>query len=115
MEFFSLTLLIDELERDAALLQAIMDEDTQLSKYRDSELWSNPLVKKYIDGPAFKCQLIVEGDKFNLFIIFVIVAAGVVVGLQTYDRYIFITTSHIYLYIFITTSRIYLYILYLYI
>ena len=56
-------------------------EDKQ-TKWQDPEKWTG-CSKKYVNF-ANKNQQIAEGDGFNLFIIGIIIAAGVVVGFQTY-------------------------------
>ena len=63
---------------------AKMEEEKKASmtKWQNPELWSG-WPKKYVKL-ANKAQAVAEGDRFNLFIIGVIIAAGVVVGFQTY-------------------------------
>ena len=58
-------------------------DDYLIPKGLSSEGYSNPLLLQYLKL-ARVCYEIVLGDAFNLFIIVVIIAAGVVVGLQSY-------------------------------
>ena len=60
-------------------------EPEPLSKWKDPEQWNQPLIKWWLEKPAWKSREITEGDPFNLFIIVIIIFAGIIVGIQTYD------------------------------
>ena len=54
-------------------------------KYIDENEWSNPLVKMWLTKVAQPSRVVALDDTFNGFILFVIIIAGVLVGVQTYD------------------------------
>ena len=58
------------------------EKESQTTKYQDPEQWRG-CFKDYVKF-ANKMQSVSESDSFNLFIIGVIIAAGIVVGFQTY-------------------------------
>ena len=60
---------------------------THYNKYQDQELYAErPCLQKYLVHVANPLQRLTEGERFNLFIIGIIMAAGLIVGLQT-DKY----------------------------
>ena len=75
---------LDPEEEFMKRVMARMEEDNkiELSKWQNPENWSG-CFHKYVKF-ANKMQRLAEDDGFNLFIIGVIIAAGVVVGFQTY-------------------------------
>ena len=64
---------------------AKMEEEkiSSMTKWQNPDLWSG-YAQEYIKL-GNKAQAIAEGDRFNLFIIGIIIAAGIVVGFQTYS------------------------------
>jgi hypothetical protein len=58
------------------------EKETKITKWQDPEQWSG-CPQDYVKF-ANRMQHISESDSFNLFIIGVIIAAGIVVGFQTY-------------------------------
>ena len=54
------------------------------NKWQDKEKWKNPCIRYYLDRWTLRAYNLAESDFFNLFIIGVILAAGVVVGFQTF-------------------------------
>ena len=59
------------------------EKELKVTKWQDPEKWSG-CPKDYLKF-SNKMQAIAEGDSFNLFIIGVIIAAGIVVGFQSYS------------------------------
>mmetsp|Transcript_4811 Transcript_4811/g.8726 ORF Transcript_4811/g.8726 Transcript_4811/m.8726 type:complete len:950 (+) Transcript_4811:212-3061(+) len=58
------------------------------NKWKNPDLVKHPLLKRYVHF-SNKCEWLAQNDYFNAFIILVIIAAGLVVGLQTYPSYEF--------------------------
>ena len=54
------------------------------NKWQDTEKWSNPCIRGYLTRFTKRAYQLAKSDFFNLFIIGVILAAGVVVGFQTF-------------------------------
>jgi hypothetical protein len=75
---------LDPEEEFMKRVMARMEEDKHhtTTRWQDPEKWTG-CFKSYVLF-ANKNQALSEGDVFNLFIIGVIIAAGIVVGFQTY-------------------------------
>lgn len=80
------------LDQSESILAAVMAEEERTERlekerrenpYRNADNYSNPLVKKYV-RVSYWCEELVENEVFKASILFVIVIAGLVVGLQTY-------------------------------
>ena len=67
---------------DARPMAELLNE--KLTKYQDPENWTG-LARKYVEFCA-PWRKVAVSDWFNAFIIYVIVLAGILVGLQTYPE-----------------------------
>lgn len=79
---------MEEAKTDEELLAEALEEERlrNFNKYIDADSWNSPLAKKYIAFALFNGQFVRPDGKyepqFSGFIIFCIMIAGVLVGMQ---------------------------------